>query len=264
MNTELIRQLTPAEKELQKRQAELAALDLDLAQRELELITFRTELLNFQIQYLKKVGPLYAELDKIEAEIAEFKAGLRPDDRRARQKAEQARAKAEDSARSAGEYERNKEEPKFKPSEQLKKLYRELAKKFHPDLAGDETERVYLEKLMSEANQAYAEGDESKLRDILENGRIIPGQQEGGIEAELARVMKKIAQVRERIQTIRIEFAELKGSSMYQLKKRVEEAAAKGLDLIKEMENFLHRQIARAMTRMTKMQTGQVAEPGRE
>jgi len=60
------------------------------------------------------------------------------------------------------EQEGGKREP-FTPSENLKKLYREVAKRVHPDLATEESERQRRHELMAEANRAYAEGDEARL-----------------------------------------------------------------------------------------------------
>jgi hypothetical protein len=42
----------------------------------------------------------------------------------------------------------------FRPSDSLKKLYREVAKRIHPDLVTDETEKKRRQQLMIEANQA--------------------------------------------------------------------------------------------------------------
>jgi DnaJ-class molecular chaperone len=57
---------------------------------------------------------------------------------------------------------------RFKPSDDLKRLYREIAKRIHPDLATDDAERAKRNQLMAEVNRAYADGDEARLRAILD------------------------------------------------------------------------------------------------
>ena len=49
----------------------------------------------------------------------------------------------------------------------LKKLYREIAKRIHPDLATDEKDRARRHKLMAEANRAYEDGDEARIVQLL-------------------------------------------------------------------------------------------------
>ncbi|MCJ7555432.1 MAG: hypothetical protein MUP90_00775, partial [Gammaproteobacteria bacterium] len=52
---------------------------------------------------------------------------------------------------------------RFKPSERLRTLYRELAKLVHPDLTTDEGDRARRTPLMVEVNAAYQAGDEARL-----------------------------------------------------------------------------------------------------
>ena len=106
MSGQLVREPTPEEIELQRRQAELLELESQLAQRELDLATFQAELHAFENCYLEAVGIRHQELDRIEAQIAEYIAQL----------------------------EANKD---FHPSDRLKQLYRDVAKRIHPDLATD-------------------------------------------------------------------------------------------------------------------------------
>jgi peptidoglycan hydrolase CwlO-like protein len=131
MATEIIKNQTPKERELAKKQAELAVLEATLIQRELDLATLRAELSNFENPYLRTVGVLYAELDEIEAEIAEAQARLKPCDSEAQEQAARARAQARESFETA----RAVAEPKPKPTESLKKLFWEVAKT-HPSRLG--------------------------------------------------------------------------------------------------------------------------------
>lgn len=47
-----------------------------------------------------------------------------------------------------------------------KRLYRELARRFHPDLAKDGPERAYATAMMSAVNVAYEQGDVQTLREL--------------------------------------------------------------------------------------------------
>lgn len=121
MESAITKRKTPEEQELDKKLAELAALEAELAESELDLATLQAELHAFEREYLRVVGIRYTELDWVEAQIAEYMAYL-------------------ESSRN------------FKPSDSLKKLYREVAKSIHPDLTTDEAERSCRQRLMAEAS----------------------------------------------------------------------------------------------------------------
>jgi hypothetical protein len=53
MSSDIVRNQTPEELELQRKQAELASLEADLIQRELDLATLRAELAEFESRYLR-------------------------------------------------------------------------------------------------------------------------------------------------------------------------------------------------------------------
>jgi hypothetical protein len=245
MGTEIIHQITEEEWEFKRKNAELSRLEVQLSQHELELATFRGEVHSFRARYLAAVGSRYWELDNLEAEIAEVEARQKPDDRVAQQKAEQARAQADESAKTAGnQREDKKTTPKFKPTESLKKLYRQIAKHIHPDLATDDLERSRYQKLMAKANQAYQAGDEIGLQHILRQWKKSPGPEKNdNVQDKLTKIIRQITQVKERLNAIRIEIAEIHQSSLYQLKIKVETADANGSDLLVEMARFLDEQI---------------------
>ncbi len=214
----------PEERELENKKAELASLEVELVQHELDLATLRADLADFENQYLRRVGVLYAELDEIEARIAETKAYRRPNDTDAQESAARARAQAQVSSEST----RAIAEPKFKPTESLKKLFREVAKRIHPDLAINDADRSRRQKVM--ASPESVEGE--------------------GVGPELIRVIRKIAQIQRRLVTIEAEMQQLRTSDLYQLWSKTDEAQNQGRDLLSEMASQAEQEIAAARKRL--------------
>ena len=251
MSHTIAKMLTPEEHELIKKQEKLLALESELTQSELEFATLQAELHIFERRYLSVVGALYAQLDDIEAQILETKARLKPTDHNLHAQAAQSRIHAQESAQTAGTAVERKAEKEFNPSESLKKLYREVAKAIHPDLATDEEERGRRQKLMTEANLAYEEGDETKLQALLLEWESSPESVKGdGPGAELVRVIRKIAQVEQRLHSIKEEIATVQMFDLNQLRMKVLEAERDGWDLLAKMSLLVTNQIADAKQRL--------------
>jgi hypothetical protein len=123
----------PEERELEAKLGELAALQTELVQRELELATLLGKLHSFEQKYLTIVGVRYAQLDQIEAEIAEARARSDPGDDAAKHRAGEARDRAKESEAATGSALKSESQGKFDPQEGTKRLYREIAKRVHPD-----------------------------------------------------------------------------------------------------------------------------------
>lgn len=232
-NKEIVRRLSPEEEELERKRDELAQLQVQLADRELFVANMRAELAAFEGRYLRQVGVLYAELDEWNAELAELLAEESKTEE-ARSAASQARAQAAEScAASHGEAAEAKE---FATSPELKSLYRELAKQVHPDLAIDEADRKQRERLMTEANRAYQNGDTEALRRLLQEYESSPDSVRGtGVAADLVRVLRQLKQVRNRLAQIEEEITGLKGSDIANLQARAEDASREGRELLAEM-----------------------------
>ncbi len=249
---------TGEEWEYKQKKADLIRLEYQLAQAELELATFRGEIQNFRGRYINAIGSRYSELDRLEAEIAQIEAWQKPDDQAARMKAEQAKAQAEESERaSANQREMDKKKiSRFKPTESLKKLYRQIAKRIHPDLAVNEQERVCFQELMAKANQAYQDGDEIGLQSILRQWKKAGGLEPDISIDKLTKIQRQIAQVRERLHAIEKEKDEIRNSSIYQLKHKVEKAESSGIDLLAEMARVLDHQIQITKAKLEQMAKG--------
>jgi DnaJ-domain-containing protein 1 len=223
MENSIVHKLTPEQEELEKKKIELSELEKELADRELDLVTFQGELNAFEREYFRVIGVRYTELDRIEVQINEYMALL------------------ESSC-------------DFKPSADLKKLYREVAKCIHPDLATDEDERQFRHELMAEANQAYEDGDEERLKEILHKWQSSPESVKGeGISTDWIRIVRQIYQSKERLNLIQEEIKALEETELYQLKIQVIKAKKSGQDLFAEMAAQLDEEIDAANEKLEEL-----------
>lgn len=190
----------PEEEELDRKRQELSALEPELAQRELELATLAAELRAFEGRYLRIVGVRMATLDEIEAEIAQLLAQQDPGNAQASERARSAQARASESARAHMAERESGQPDAFRPSADLRRLYREVAKLIHPDLATDPQQRQRRTQMMAAANAAFERSDIDALEELLRSWKSSPEAVEGeGVAAELVRVIRQIAQVRRRL-----------------------------------------------------------------
>jgi hypothetical protein len=178
------------------------AAEQALIEYEIAVETFRVEVENFSRLHEQKLGPLYARLEELDARILEARA-TRSGDPADRQRADEARARLapipgveellhgwmdggglfpEASAMLTDQPVRPPR--RVRPSEEARKLYRDLARKAHPDLAQEEKERRRREEFITRVNAAYALGDEAELRELAAEWAKGPELKRGPSRAE--------------------------------------------------------------------------------
>lgn len=242
---------TPEERELQRKAAELSRLEEALADNELALATLENQLRSFEAHYFRLIAPLYVELDELEARFAELQAHGHPDWPAYVERAATTRAKASESVRALGNIADVTAVGAFAASDELKGLYREAAKRIHPDLTVNDQNRARRTRVMAEANAAYAQGDVARLIAILEEWHSDPEAVEGlGIGAELVRTIRRIHQVERRLSQIEAAVSSLRQSDLYPMWQEATKAQAAGRDLLTEMAHELKQQIEAAKTRI--------------
>ena len=235
------RALTPAPTpDLENARARLADLEVRLAGREAELAAFKTELRELQDAYLDKMSAWHAQLAELDAAVAdaEIRAGLRP------------AAEPDDADADEGsEDEAHASRPA--PSDDLRRVFRDVAKAIHPDLAPNDPTRYRRHSLMAEANRAYANRDEDRLRLILRawqrNADVLPDDRPGTARD---RILRDIADIDARLLSIEMELADLRRSAIWQLKIKIDDARAQGWDLLSEMAMHIKREISRGNARL--------------
>ncbi|MDX2601799.1 J domain-containing protein [Streptomyces caniscabiei] len=172
------------------------AAEQALIEYEIAVETFRVEVENFSRLHHQKLGPMYARLDELDAQIAEAKAARTGDPEDVR-KAQEARARVmpmpgveelfhgwmdseglfpEAAAMLTDQPVRSPE--RVRPSDEARRLYRELVRKAHPDLARDDKERERRDEFIARVNAAYGRGDEVLLRELSEEWAAGPVPEE--------------------------------------------------------------------------------------
>jgi hypothetical protein len=138
----------------------------------------------------------------------------------------------------------------------MRKLFRDVARTIHPDLARDEHARDRRHALMIEANRAYALRDEEQLRRILETWERSPEAVQGSDAAAIRlRLERRLAQIEEHLDACARDLAALQASRLYELKLMADGAAAKGSDLVADMVRRLKRDIMAATNRLDAMRS---------
>ncbi len=253
MSSRIHLRLRPEEDELRLKCSELDDLERELVEKELQLAGLRSELAAFEQLYLKTVGALYAELDEIQARIAELIASRSPSNVDAQATARVARQKAAESRSAVGEAALHVAK-RIGPSPELKDLYREVARRIHPDLAIDEADRARRQQFMAQANRAYEDGDEARLKSILEEYDSSPDTVAGdGIGADLVRVIRKISQVKRRLTEIDEELNRFMQSELMDLKNRVDEGTKQGREVLAEMASTVGRRVEEARRELSSL-----------
>ena len=252
------RSVKPEERELARKRREQERFEAELAECELRLANLRGELGALEHRYLKLVGIPYAELDELRAQVAERMAAEDPENDRLQRAAREARLRA-DASRTAASVKESEETRNFSPTPELKRAYREVAKRIHPDLTTNETDRARRQQLMAEANEAYQQGDEPRLTKILDTYESSPETVEGeGAGAELVRVIRKLSLMKNRLGEIETEIQRFFSSDLYLLRIQAEDAHEQGRDLLAEMAEKVRKRIADCKERLEAFAPGRV------
>jgi hypothetical protein len=216
-----------------------------LAELEVEHATLRAELTAFESDYLRVVGVVMVQVQELEARILALTAARSgsADDRAAADAAEQRFRETTTALRSipapAGP----------PPTDDLKTLFRDAAKRMHPDLVRDEAGRTHAEAFMKRLNGAYRKGDGEAIRNLLRQWEAspyaVPPSEDPGAAARALQVA--VAEAQRRLD-------EARASELAQLMERSLLAAAEGRDLLAELKLETEALLVTARARLAELE----------
>jgi hypothetical protein len=249
--TALAHPRTPVAAELFLRRAQLAHLRSQIAASEATLAQLRAQLHSFEGRYIRQVGVLYAQLDEWEFRIAELQVAnesMHDTERllreaRIREALKAATAEPEASSPTSPSAPRTQN-----PGPSLRTLFREVAKRIHPDFARDATDALLRTNLMAQANDALRRADAALLQRML-HGHDLPAPAAISNEQALAETLDLLRKSRDDLAALASELEALSHSEMANLRDRTHLAALSGRDLLAEMAAQVKGRIGIAMRR---------------
>jgi hypothetical protein len=234
---------------------ELDKLRTALAEAEAELNSQLEDVGAFEFRFEANVGQLLDELATLESEVNSYLTRIKLM-RHEQSFAEQGTAfdPVEEQFRKTWQHNPETAESKPKPTPppatqaQLKKIYRQLARQFHPDLAIDEADRQYRTNNMAAINDAYKAQSMVELMALAEELAEHHSRQQSSPppDQEMAQALQEeIERCRSRLHAIDNELRNLPNRSMVDLALKVKLAQREGRDLLTEMAIELELKIAR-------------------
>lgn len=215
-----------------------------LAELEVEHATLTAELRAFESDYLRRVGVIDVQVQELEARILAIvyaRSGLAADGAAA-DAAEQRFRETTTALKSipapAGP----------PPTDDLKLLFRDAAKRMHPDLVADPAGRGHAEAFMKRLNQAYAKGDAEAIANLVRQWEASPYARATGaadegpapaLEAAVAHAEQRLAAARD--------------SDLARLMEEAMAASVQGRDLLAELREQAEIDLARARARLAEL-----------
>ena len=227
----------PVRQELELKRTELSGLQEEGIQREMKCETLRAQVEGFAFTQLFRLGRLYARIDELQQLIAEALLAQAPDDPVLQRRAQEAQASAERSREAAADAEESGPPRPVRLTPELKELYRQAARRVHPDLGRASEDREFRHEFMVRLNDAYTSGDVEGVRDVLASwdAQVQP-EGDVGVAEELVRVIRAIARLRRTLERLDREIEAIRARPEHTLMIRAHRAEAEGVDLLAEME----------------------------
>ena len=237
----MVRVETAAERSYRRRLVQIERRKRRVADLQADVAALRLGLSRFAADYHARCGTLFAELDRIQLAIDEF--GERIDRLRANRFldltglereiedrfAERRRRVADEAAEARG-YEDAQRADADRPrldtedAAEAKRLYRDLARRYHPDLARTPEEREGREAMMLRVNDAFRERSLDALRALHRAGEVDdPTFETRSLVDRLAWAAEEIGRLDAMADDLRAELTVMRASDTHRLWKRAQD-----------------------------------------
>jgi hypothetical protein len=260
---ELVRALPPAEQQYQRDLLAIADRRRELAGLERDLYTLRDAVTRFEALAQSRLGELFVELRRLESATADYShrlarlraaLGDRALDEKDRDHLE------DDELEAFGPGGRARPRRPHVPAAarrwlateaaEAKRLYIELAKRLHPDLARDDEDRRRREAVMQRVNEAFRTRDLAALRAVhQESVADDPDWAERPVSDRLAWAETEIQRLDVALEEARLALARLRGGELFRLFTRYEAGEPVFSDLQTRLEDRI-RSEGRRLERM--------------
>ena len=200
----------------------------------MEHATLRSELSAFESEYLRRVGVIDVQVQEAQAKLFAL-TGDRASAATAQQRYRETTRAMQAVPPPAGPL----------PSEDLKTLFRDAAKRMHPDLQRDAAGRGHAEAFMKRLNEAYAAGDGDAIGNLVRQWETSPyatgvpsrgGAPAPALVAAVAQAELRLEQARE--------------SQLARLMEQAFMASMRGRDLLAELRDQAAAALADARARL--------------
>jgi predicted nucleic acid-binding Zn-ribbon protein len=244
------------EEQLALLRQEIAAGETELVDKEAELADLRIELAAFQLKYEVRVGRKLEEQERLEAQIERCKRQIDE----YRQWGGRGRPKTKEGDRYVSveeQYRRTWKDPDppgpwFPPppmsaeaEQTLKSLYRQLCRRFHPDLTQDPKERAWRTEMMAAVNAAYEAQSLTELQALAAQPARPVSERTGTDRQRLDALRSKLRHISQRIREVEQEIYDLTHGSLMEMSLECKFAAQEGRDLLSEMSTEVERDLER-------------------
>lgn len=246
--TKIIKSDTSLDEPKEKRELQQAISEKEKVLIELveEIEHFKIDLSIVKQEYDIKIGRLYLKLDEVDLEILKFKKiedlinqafSFEEAQRVVEDTLKKRREQIEEEYKKLNDEEKDVEKRKTiskEEQEELKKLFRKLAHKFHPDLTGGD------DTMMKKINKAYTDGDLETLRAIDQGEGI------GSVDIKtIEELRNKLARLEKSIKKALDEQEQLKRSEWAILKDSIDKAEKQNRDILSELAEKVVEDIAK-------------------
>ena len=260
MGTSVVQIRTPEEQEYARYLVTIEERKRRVSDLRMELESLKLSIGQFDVEYHARVGVLFTELDRLRLAIDEYERRIvhlqtdpcrdlneieREIDAQFARQRENVRSEDEETRRYEQAHQQDQAKPHLDPDaeERAKRLFRELAKRFHPDLARTEDERRRRAEIMQRVNAAFHERDITAMEAMITVAEVTdPTFEARSIGEKLVWAIREVARLNDLEGALQTKINSAKQTNTYALWQRQEN----GELVIERLEKELERDVTQA------------------